>query len=379
MFHWSVQLALVVLLCSISIFVLGFVFMLISNVRTNSRINQVKSTLFNMSANAFCVDRSPLRGKVAIVTGSTNGIGEQTAMELFSMGAHVIVASRTLSKCHDSVARIQAAHPRSTGKADAMQLDTSDFDNVRAFVKLFDSTVPKLHFLVNNAGIHYLSSPGCPLLNPSVVTVSKQGFDLAFATNYMGHWLLTDLLLPKMTATGAADNVPARVVNISSAYHLGVDGSMLLPTGATAPLAARTDIHTVLHRRRSYSNNKLAQVLHTYELDRRLRANNNRDVQVVSVCPGWVGGTGIVAETLAEKVIRNFGFELGASTMAPVGTLARSIIAMIAVCCVGSCIGICFCASCRSLTRCCLVFCLTLASCMIHCCRRMCECSPGGR
>jgi len=327
MLHWIVQLFLVVLLTSVLGFVLFFVLMLINNVRTNSKINYTQNTLFNMSTQAFCVDRSPLKGKVAIITGSTNGIGEQAASDMYNMGAHVIVASRTLSKCHDTVARIKAKHPRSAGKVEAMQLDTSDFDNVRAFAKKFNKSFPKLHFIVNNAGIHYLSSPGSPLINPEVKTISKQGFDLAFATNYMGHWLLTDLLLPKLTSTGEAENCPTRVVNISSAYHLGVSGVMLQPVdfkqgssvAATMPHAARTDDFTRLHRRRSYSNNKLAQVLHTHELDRRLKAQGNDNVQVVSVCPGWVGGTGIVAETLAEKVIKSFGFELAASTMAHIG------------------------------------------------------------
>ena len=135
-------------------------------------------------------------------TGSTSGLGEQTASELYAMGATVIVASRTLSRCQDSVSRIKADYWRSQGQIFAMKLDTSDFDSVREFVKKFDNGYKALHFLVNNAGIHYISMPGNPIFNTSLKQISKQGYDMAFATNYMGHFLLTSLLMEKMTKTG---------------------------------------------------------------------------------------------------------------------------------------------------------------------------------
>lgn len=74
-----------------------------------------------------------------------------------------------------------------------------------------------------------------------------------------------------------------------------------------------------MHRRRSYANNKLAQVLHTHELTRRLQEQQNHHVQVVSVCPGWVSGTGIVADSFADKIIQTCGFELESATMAHIG------------------------------------------------------------
>ena len=252
------------------------------------------------------------------------------ANEMYSMGACVIVASRTLSRCEDSVAIMKKTNPRSQGELHAMQLDLSDFDNVRAFAKKFNAKFPKLHFLVNNAGIHYLSAPGRPMFDTSIKCESKQGFDLSFASNYMGHWLLVQLLLPKLTETGKDENVAARVVNISSAYHLSVNGGMLqtntvpvpVPAGgysdshsdstvhASAPLAARMDINTLRHRRRSYGNSKLAQILFTHELDRRLKAEDNYDVEVVSVCPGWVSGTHIAPPGPVGKIITFFGCEL---------------------------------------------------------------------
>ena len=114
--------------------------------------------------------------------------------------------------------------------------------------------------------------------------------------------------------------MPSRIVNVSSAYHVTVDGSMLQPhaSGEKNPIAARADVNTLKHRRRSYGNNKLAQVLHTHELDRRLK-DGNHNVEVVSVCPGWVGATGIVHATPIGKVINAFGFDLKAAPLVVIG------------------------------------------------------------
>ena len=185
MIHWTVTAIAAIILFQILLFVLGFILLLINNVRTNTKVFEMRNMTYGMGNARFVMNNSPLKGKVAIVTGSTSGLGTQTATDLYNMGASVIIASRTLSKCNDTIAAIKKAHPRAPGKIESMQLDTSDFDNVRAFAKRFNATHPKLHFLVNNAGIHYISSPGSPLFNPKMKTESKQGFDLAFATNYM--------------------------------------------------------------------------------------------------------------------------------------------------------------------------------------------------
>lgn len=85
------------------------------------------------------------------------------------------------------------------------------------------------------------------------------------------------------------------------------------------PDAAKTNILKRWHRRRSYGNSKLAQILHTNELNIRLKNENNYNVEIVSICPGWVSGTGIVHETFVGAAIKAFGYELEAGTLAVMG------------------------------------------------------------
>lgn len=334
--------------------------LMVTNSRSPDNSYKMKLELCKMGLLRYGAGTSsitPLRGKIAIVTGSTAGLGQQVAADLFELGCTVIVASRTVRRCNETITRIKEEYAarhgtgrdKMCGKLEAMQLDTSDLDNVRAFVKAFHKTHSSLHLLINNAGIHYMSSPGQPMFHPSIKCNSKQGYDLAFATNYMGHWLLTQLLLPTLTASGSPEQ-PTRVVNTSSAYHLSVDGEMLRPTGPVpaaaagskggrakrgaasdavaevspvvfevAPMAARTDINTIRHRRRSYGNNKLAQILFTNELDRRLKAEGNFNTQVVSVCPGWVSGTNVAPPGVIGGFIHFCGCRLTAGSFASIG------------------------------------------------------------
>lgn len=97
-------------------------------------------------------EKYPLRGKVAIVTGSTNGLGEQMAIQLHNLGATVVIASRTFDKCVSTGAKILALHPDSCGKIFTRVLDTSDLDSVKSFADWFSATSERLDYLVNNAG-----------------------------------------------------------------------------------------------------------------------------------------------------------------------------------------------------------------------------------
>ena len=129
----------------------------------------------------------------------------------------------------------------------------------------------KVHILVNNAGIHYGTGMNpSPIVDPSIKTTSEQGYDLAFATNYLGHFLLTRLLLDMLVQTEKIEGKPGRIVNVASTFSLQSDGTMLSATDSGMPLAARSDIYTRGHRGASYANNKLAQVLHAKELQRRI-------------------------------------------------------------------------------------------------------------
>ena len=173
-------------------------------------------------------------------------------------------------------------------------------------------------------------------LNPQV---STQGYDLAFATNYLGHFLLTELLLPTLQKTSIAAS-PTVIVNIASAYHFLSDGSALRPPTSlqkqlpekpeTMPEAARGDINTRDHRYKAYGNNKLAQVLHAKELQRRLKGQGQVQsglsgsssvgaVRIAAVCPGWVS-TGILPE-IVRPFMERLAFTAESATLAPLYAL----------------------------------------------------------
>jgi NAD(P)-dependent dehydrogenase (short-subunit alcohol dehydrogenase family) len=228
----------------------------------------------------------PLLGKVAIVTGSTSGLGREIALNLFrvclfnnvysfssfllQMGATVVLASRTQKKIIETKAELLAACPASKGQliTDGT-LDTSDFRSVVEFAKWVRANFKEIEFLVNNAGTIYV--PPADTFDPQNPPTSKQGYELAFSTNYLGHFLLTELLLPLLRGPSS------RILHVGSTAHLTVDGSDLrippssdgsaaLPT----PKAARP-CSTMTDWVRAYGNNKLAMLLHAKELTKVLQ------------------------------------------------------------------------------------------------------------
>lgn len=99
-------------------------------------------------------EKYPLKGKIAIVTGSTNGLGEQIAKQLYRLGATVVIASRTYQKCVDTAEKIDTGYPESCGKILSRTLDTSDLDSVKQFVEWYRTEFEQLHYLINNAGLY---------------------------------------------------------------------------------------------------------------------------------------------------------------------------------------------------------------------------------
>jgi len=199
-----------------------------------------------------------LGGKVAIVTGSSSGIGLETARMLAAKGANVILACRNPDKGNAALSGILAAKP--SGTATLMALDLSDLESVRAFVAEFTSHHDRLDLLINNAGV---------MVPPLGRT--KQGFELQMGTNHLGHAALVALLLPLMERTPGA-----RVVVVSSGvHHVG-----------------RIDLDDLNWERRSYSaargyaQSKLANLLFALELKRRL-ASAGSSVVVTAAHPGW--------------------------------------------------------------------------------------------
>jgi len=195
-------------------------------------------------------DIPDLTGTTAVVTGPTRGgLGYFTALELARAGARVVLAGRSWAKLDDAAAGIREAVPGAA--TDKVALDLADLHAVRAGAEAiadaaFELGAP-LRLLVNNAGVMAVPHRRTP-----------DGLELQMATNHFGPFLLTGLLLPTLAESG-----DARVVTVSSALHR---------TARRAPL----DYPTAPGGRYSpwgvYGQSKLANLLFTYELDRRLRA-----------------------------------------------------------------------------------------------------------
>ena len=181
-------------------------------------------------------------GRTAIVTGANTGLGFQTVAALAAHGAHVVLAVRNLDKGKDAVQKIAAASP---GAAVTLQeLDLTSLSSVRAAADELRSKHDGIDLLINNAGV---------MFTPKSIT--KDGFELQFGTNHLGHFALTGLLLDRLLPTQGS-----RVVTVSSVGH-----------------RIRAAIHfDDLQWERSYSRvgaygqSKLANLLFTYELQRRL-------------------------------------------------------------------------------------------------------------
>jgi NAD(P)-dependent dehydrogenase (short-subunit alcohol dehydrogenase family) len=216
-----------------------------------------------------------MQSQVCVVTGATSGIGKAAAAALARQGAEIIVVGRDPGRAEATAAAIQAdgAPPPKVEIADLARLD-----QVRALAGRLNQTLDRVDVLINNAGL---------VLNERQVT--PDGYEHVFAVNHLAPFLLTNLLRPKLTASA-----PARVITVSSDAHT----------------AARLDLDDPNLEHgwsswRSYSNSKLANILFTRELARRL------------------DGTGVTANCLHPGVVRT-GFGRDARPLMRVGiTIAK--------------------------------------------------------
>ncbi len=200
-------------------------------------------------------------GRVAIVTGANSGIGFEAAKALAHKGATVIVASRSSERGAKAVAEIQRAAPEAT--VELILLDLASLASVDAFVEAFTSNHDRLDLLLNNAGV----------MMPAKREETADGFELQFGTNHLGHFALTLKLLPLLVATEGS-----RVVNVSSsAQNFGA-----------LDLNDPQWTDRSFHRMRSYGASKIANMLFTLELQRRLTEAGS--TTLVAAChPGWTG------------------------------------------------------------------------------------------
>jgi len=191
---------------------------------------------------------SDLAGKTFVVTGANTGIGKETARALAQRGAHIVLACRSEDKTRPVLDELKAQSP--SAKLEFVALDLGDLASVRACATDLLGRAHPIHVLVNNAGL------------ASVRGRTKDGFELAFGTNHLGHYLLTRLLLEKIQK-GAAPGTPARIVNVASHSHYSADTIDFEAVQQTSKSV------TGLHE---YEVSKLANVLFTKELARRLDA-----------------------------------------------------------------------------------------------------------
>lgn len=198
-------------------------------------------------------------GKVAIVTGANSGIGYETAKALAAKGATVILACRNLEKA--AVAQENIQQTVNNAQLEVMQIDLADLQSVHDFAETFKKKYDRLDILVNNAGI--MAPP---------FTQTKDGFEVQFGANHLGHFALTGLLLDTILATAQA-----RVVNVSSSMHRMGSGTINFDN---------LNAEKGYNASGAYSQSKLANLLFTLELNRRF-SEIKAGVIAVASHPGW--------------------------------------------------------------------------------------------
>jgi NAD(P)-dependent dehydrogenase (short-subunit alcohol dehydrogenase family) len=194
-------------------------------------------------------------GRVVVVTGANSGIGFQTAAILAYRGAHVVLAVRNLEKGNAALARIVAARPGAD--VTLQELDLGSLDSVRSAADALRTAYPRIDVLINNAGVMW---------TPKQVT--KDGFEIQFGTNHLGHFALTGLVLDSLLPVRGS-----RVVTVGSMGH-----------------RLRASIHfddlqweRGYDRVAAYGQSKLANLLFTYELQRRLAARSSDKNATIAV------------------------------------------------------------------------------------------------
>ena len=180
--------------------------------------------------------------RTVVVTGANTGIGKATAEALAKQGWRVYVASRSAAKGEAAAGAIRAA----TGSESVffLALDLADLESVRACAAAFLARGEPLHVLINNAGVGGAHG------------LTRQGFEMTFGVNHLGHFALTQLLLERLT-----DSAPSRIVNVSSDAHYNARGIDF--EAVRRPARNITALH-------EYAVSKLCNVLFTQELARRL-------------------------------------------------------------------------------------------------------------
>ncbi|KAI3944764.1 hypothetical protein MKW92_033832 [Papaver armeniacum] len=205
-------------------------------------------------------------GLTAIVTGSTSGIGAETARVLAMRGVQIVMAVRDTAA--GKVVKETILEENPSAKIEVLELDLSSMASVRKFAGEFKSLGIPLNILINNAGVFAIPY----MLSPDKI-------ELQFATNHLGHFLLTDLLLETMKKTASKSKIEGRIVNVSSeVYKLGYKEGIRFD---------KLNDETGYSRLGAYGQSKLANILHANELARRLK-EDGVEITANSVHPGSI-------------------------------------------------------------------------------------------
>ncbi|CAN1180659.1 Short-chain dehydrogenase TIC 32, chloroplastic [Linum perenne] len=228
------------------------------------------------------IDASSL---TAIVTGASSGIGAETARVLALRGVSVIMGVRSMESAKRVKEEIVKEIP--SAKIDAMELDLSSLASVRKFASAFNSSGRRLNLLINNAGV--MATP---------FTLSKDNIELQFATNHLGHFLLTSLLLENMKKTAVESKKEGRIVVVASEAHR-----------ATYPNGIRFDKindKTGYSAYLAYGQSKLSNILHANELSRRLK-EEGANITANSLHPGIIATNLFRHMTIISGIVDAFG------------------------------------------------------------------------
>ncbi|QNO13967.1 SDR family oxidoreductase [Alkalicella caledoniensis] len=220
-----------------------------------------------------------MKNKVVLITGANSGVGKATATELARMGATIIMACRNKERGEEALKEVRERS--NSKKVELMLCDLASLSDIRCFCEKFEEKYQRLDVLINNAGV---------ILPRRQLT--KDGFEMQLGVNHFGHFLLTNLLLNLLT-----NSSHARIINVSSGAHK-VGKIQFEDLG----LEKRYNLM------KAYSRSKLANILFTYELARRLEGTG---VTVNCLHPGAVStNMGVDRETgfgkLIHKILKGF-------------------------------------------------------------------------
>ncbi|KAJ1529795.1 hypothetical protein ONE63_006540 [Megalurothrips usitatus] len=224
-------------------------------------IAQLEDFIYAKDNRVDIIDRT---GQIAVVTGGARGIGLHVVRMLLQCNMHVIIGCRNTDSGENAIGALRASGVVQ-GTVECFQLDTASLTSVRKFAKKVVSLHPVIHILVNNAGIMFVP-----------FSLTEDGIESHQAVNYIGHFVLTQELLPSLETAGRQSSSKSRIVNVTScAYAAGtINYADFNNTVGYIASAA-------------YAQSKLAQLLSTVHMS-RLFTENNIPVNVYAVHPGIV-------------------------------------------------------------------------------------------